>query len=145
MARFTSNKAGNDKPAVSSCQHGEVRSIRAEYDLAAALALNDDIAMVKLPPGHHVVDCMIDTDDLDSNGTPLIVLDAGILDGDTNAFIDGSTVGQAGGLARMDQVAGKRLAVNHTAEQLVGITVATGPATGATTGKVGMDVQYAAD
>lgn len=145
MADYDSDKYGGNQPSINSCQAGEVRSVRAEIDLAdtGALALNDVLRMVKLPPGHRVVDLQVDCDDLDTNGTPAIVLDVGIEGGDVDAFIDGSTVGQAGGFARMAAIAGKRLAVNKNAEQVVAILVQVAPATGATTGKIGLDVQYA--
>lgn len=54
----------------------------AFIDLTAAqLALNNIFDVAILPAGHKVVDMVLIPDDLDTNGTPTIALDVGILTG----------------------------------------------------------------
>lgn len=143
MPTYNSNRAGDDTPAVEGNSSDALVAIRGEVDFAdlPALVANDILAMVKIPPRHVVVDADVDCDDLDSGGAPALVFDAGIIGGDTNAFLAASTLGQAGGFARMDQVAGKRVAASN-AETVAGITVTTIPATQPATGKIGMTVYY---
>jgi hypothetical protein len=126
--------------AISVAQAGQVVAVRGEYAVAAALVVSDTIALVKLPANHVLVDCIVDCDDLDDSTG--LVLDAGFIGGDVDCLIDGSTVGQAGGLARMDAVAGVRAAAT-SADRNVGLTVATAPTTGST-GTVGLTLFYKA-
>ncbi|MGE4072719.1 MAG: hypothetical protein AB7E72_16240 [Lysobacterales bacterium] len=137
---YQSTKIARNQPAKTSSGYGPVAD-RVEFDLTAALALNDTIDMVKLPAGHVPVDLILDTDDLDS-GVAAIVLHAGLrkADGtndDPDAFIASSTVAQAGGVARLSAVAGLRIAAADV-DRNVYITVATAPGTGATSGKIGV-------
>jgi len=147
MATYKSKAVQSYRPAINSCQAGEVRTVRGEIDLAAdvggALALNDILEMVKLPAEHVPVDCVIDSDDLDSNGTPLISLTGGLTAGTVAELVAANTVARAGGVARMDAVAGVRLAAT-AADRVVGLKVTAAPATGAVTGKVGFTLSYRA-
>lgn len=140
MATYQSEAAKAHQPAVDSASAGEIKAVRGTFALTAALALNDIVELVKLPAGHVPVDCILDTDELDT-GADAIVLDVGVIGGDVDALIDGSTVGQAGGLARMDQKTGPRVA-SSTSETVYGVTVATGPGTGATSGTIGLTLFY---
>ena len=117
---------------------GKVNELVVEhkiYSLSAALVVNDTIAMCTLPANHKIVDCILASDDLDTDGSPAIVLDVGVVGGDTDAIIDGSTIGQAGGLDRMNSSAGIRLAT-ATTDTTIGVLVQVAPATGATTGQI---------
>jgi len=145
---FTTQQAGNSQPAISTSESGETVAVRGVFDLAVdgigALVINDVINMVKLPAGHVIVDCIVDTDDLDTNGTPTIVFSAGLTSGGTNAeLISLSSQMKTGGVARMDQTAGVRLAATD-ADRNIGIKVTTAPATGTATGKVGLTLVYRA-
>ena len=107
---------------------------------AAGYALNDIIEMGVVPAGCRVVDMTLDSDDLDSNGTPLITLDVGIMSGtwqDNDAartcgdeFFDGSTAGQTGVVARMSEATGFQLAKSNT-ERSIGLKIAAAAATDA--------------
>jgi hypothetical protein len=110
------------------------------------LALNETMQMVPLPAGCVPVDVILDTDDLDSSTG--IVLAVGIL---TSAlsdlesgqnFITGSTIAQTGGIARMDQKAGGRLAVNNTTTRYVGVKVTTAATGTKAAGTVGVTLIY---
>ena len=89
----------------------------AKFEASTALALNDVIQIVDVFSGETVHDVIIKTDDLDT-GTAL-VLDVG--DGsDADYYIDGSTVGQAGGTDEKDaNVAPKEYSADDTIDILV--------------------------
>jgi hypothetical protein len=124
---------------VQARAHLHEHTIVAKYTVAAALVLNDVIQMVKIPAGAKIVDLTLSCTDLDTNGTPAIVLDVG--DGsDTDRFIDGSTIGQAGGIARLDQHGGHGYA--YSAEDTIDVLVQVAPATGATSGTITLTVKY---
>ena len=139
---FEAEAAKAHRPA-NSCNYGALVSQNSgKYEIAAALVINDTIALCKLPAQEVPVDLVLNCDDLDSDGTPAIVLDVGIYDPETgnptsdpDCFIDASDVAQAGGIARMNVVAGRELApVNY--DRSVRATVVTAPATGATSGGI---------
>jgi len=142
MATLTANAATAQQPSISPDAAGEVYAVRGEIALAAALALNDVIEMVKLPADCVPVDFIIDTDDLDSGATPALAMAVGFTAG-TNAEFRAAAVGQAAGLVRMDSVLAPRIAPT-TADRVVGLKVTTAPATGATTGTIGFTLQYRA-
>lgn len=141
MASLTGNAASSRRPANTVTGIGQVTLNQGDYALAAALAVNDTVELCKLPAQHIPVDFVLDTDDLDTGGSPAIVVEVGLYDldqttvVDRDAFILSSTVGQAGGMARMDNRAGFRIAPADV-DRLVVLTVTTGPATGATTGTI---------
>lgn len=119
---------------------GIVRS--ATFALSAALVLNDVIQMFKVPSGATIHEVILGTDDLDTNGTPTVKLDVG----DTttaNRFISASTVGQTGGVARMDQQGG--VGFKYAADTMLQVKVNTAPATGASSGNVTLTVTYSMD
>lgn len=147
-------KHANGVYPMPTASDSDVLAIRMEYSLAAALALNDVIYMGDLPANHLPVDFMLDTDDLDTNATPLITLGVGIINATDNglsaAAADGgagwllaSTVAQAGGMARPTTNIMSRVTNAETARRL-GVHVSAAPATGAATGKVGLLLQYRA-
>lgn len=143
--------AANQPPVVGYSAGGDI-TVRFEYSLAAALVVDDILYMGDLPAGHLPVDFMVDSDDLDTGGSPAIVLQAGILnagktDIDTTAsggaeWLGSSTVAQAGGMARMAGKAMSRVVVNDLVDRPIGIKISTAPATGATSGKVGLTLTY---
>lgn len=129
----------------------DVIAVRAEYSLSAALVVNDQIEMVCLPAQHVPVDVILDTDDLDSGGSPAITLSVGLFAGtvgDTTlgnrtpdeTIIAAATTGQAGGVVRPTLASAFRIAPDKVNDRAIGILVKAGPATGATTGKIGLTV-----
>ena len=116
MATYTSDVvSGNQslKPFPS-----RIMGVRySKFEASTALALNDVIQMVDVFAGETVHKIVIKTDDLDT-GTAL-VLDVG--DGsDTDYYIDGSTVGQAGGTDEQDaNVSPKEYSSDDTIDILV--------------------------
>jgi len=140
MATLTTSKVAAGVQA-RSIENGVV-SVTATYTLTAALAAADVIQMVKVPSGATVLNVILSCTDLDTNGSPAIVLDVGDGD-DTDRFIDGATVGQAGGVATLNAHVGHGYA--YTADDTIDVTVATGPGTGATSGTVRLTVLYTMD
>ena len=99
-----------------------------EVDASAELTLaNDKIQMGVLPAGHRLVDAILAADDLDSHGTPAVVLHLGTAD-DPDAIIASSNVARAGGIARMDAIAGAEIAATDS-DLAIWVTCATPPAT----------------
>lgn len=137
-----SENVKGSRPAVIAAG-AETVTVRGEYDLSAALVINDLIELVKLPADHVIVDCVLDTDDLDSNGTPLISLGVGKTAGTCVELIASNTIGRTGGMARLDVSTGLRIAPVQT-ETKLGVKVIAAPATGATSGKIGLSVSYRA-
>lgn len=145
MAKYlTSNRVKNSQPAIEVCDNGAFACVPFEFTVEAALEVNDVIGLVKLPAENVGVDVLLDCPDLDTGGSPAIVLNVGLFENDgvdggalptavdADAYIDASNVGQAGGLSRMDAVAGLSIAPHDTNERVVGLQVETAPQTGAT-------------
>lgn len=112
-------------------------TVIGKYELGAALAANDVIEMVKIPAGATIDEIILEATDLDTGGTPAIILDVGDGD-DADRFIDGSVVGKTGGVDRL----GANLGYKYTETDTIDVKVATGPATGAATGTITLCVQY---
>lgn len=142
MTDYVAETASNSRPPIDSAQAGEVKCLVGELDLArdigAALAAGDTVELKALPAGHVPIDAQIDTDALDDDGTPTIELDVGRLDADGNGneLMATVTEAQTGGYHEMDQAGAMRQPVMEWDDTPYGITVTTGPATGATTGKL---------
>lgn len=106
-----------------------------QYTLTAALAVDDYIEMVKVGRGFVVTGFELLVPDLDSNGSPAITLSLGFGQGASkNIFLDGSTIGQAGG--RTDAILIGGILYEFTADDTIDIHVKAGPATGATSGTI---------
>lgn len=133
---------------------GDVVVNRYEIDLGGAvltgktLAQDDVIDVGIIPALSTVVDVIIDSDDLDTGGSPAITFDVGVLTGTPgttgtrtcgNQFFAASNVAQAGGVARMAKAAGFRVAPAST-DTSVGVKITAAAATQTATGKIGISV-----
>jgi len=134
MATYNAALATDQFPAVSATAAGQCTASRGELTVSTALADTDVINLCKLPAGHVVVDFILDSDELDT-GADAITMKVGIT-GDDDCLIASTTVGQAGGIARMSSVAGLRLAPSDS-DRTVLVTVTANPGTGATGVKLG--------
>lgn len=128
-------KANSVLTAPISCsQAGQVVAATGEYAVPVTLAAADIVALCILPADHVPVDFMLQSTDLDTNGTPTIAMTVAVLNADmtdvvaTTDFITTSTVGQAGGVARADKVVGLQLAASN-ADRVIGVKVTTVAAT----------------
>jgi len=119
-----------------------VNTVTGEYNLSAALALNDVIQMVKIPAGATVLDVIVVSDDVDTNGVPAVTYDVG--DGVAPAYyMSGSAIGQVGGIGRMDAVGAHPK--TYAAEDTIDITVSAAPATAAVVGNISLTAFYTMD
>lgn len=136
---LVATKAGATVPA-KRVETGDF-TVTSTYTLTAALVVDDVIQMVKVPAGATVLDVTLTADDIDTGGSPAIVLDVG--DGaDVDRFIDGSTSGQAGGITRANT---KNLPYTYTADDTIDVLVQVAPATGATSGTIKLIVAMTMD
>lgn len=80
MARVFSVMGSNAGPSIASAQAGQVTVQRGNYELAAADSEDNtlEIALVKLPAQHRLVELIVENDDLDSGATGTV--DIGLLD-----------------------------------------------------------------
>lgn len=144
MATHQSDKVDAGIQAKETNQH--VIAVHAEFELTAALADNDVIEMVKVPKGAQILEIILGANDLDSATT--VVIDVGDGD-DPDRFIDGATIGQAGGSARLGS--GVAAATNdeafgyvYTADDTIDVTIEAGPTT-ASSGFITLTVLYHCD
>ena len=152
MALLWSAQAVSQNPTPGIHSAGEVHVVEGKYDLAAALALDDIVVLTRIPPGCIPIDCRLELDELDT-GADAIVVDLALMELGAVAvlanseLIKASTLGQAGGVARMDQLDAARRAILEVSvekERYVAMKVATGPGTGATSGRVKASVLFRA-
>lgn len=133
---------------------GDVVCNRYEIDLASSplkgvtLAVGDILDIGIIPATSQVVDVIIDSDDLDTGGSPAMAFDVGVLTGSPgttgsrtcgNEFFAASTVAQAGGVVRTTKAAAFRVSPAAT-DTSVGVKITTAAATQATSGKIGVSV-----
>lgn len=149
-----SDQSGTGGVAYPDCA-GDVVENRYELDLSQAplkgvtLAVNDIIDMGLIPALSKVVDIIIDSDDLDSNGTPTLAFDVGVITGTPgdrtgsrtcgSEFFAASTIARTGGVSRMSQSTGFRVD-RANADRSIGLKITTAAATLPTTGKLGLTV-----
>jgi hypothetical protein len=132
---------------------GDVVAYRSTIALGTAdLTLNNIIEMGPIPAGCLLVDVILDSDDLDSGGSPAITLDVGIMSGTYGNLLDdagnartcdatiiaASTVAQAGGVARPTLASAFRTARVAT-DTSIGVKIHAAPGT-AVAGTIGLTV-----
>lgn len=129
-------------PVPSAAGATDCVPIVGDFTVPAGLVLNDVVEMCPLPAGYVPVDAVLATEDSDSNGTPLITLDLGVISGAygdasaatgqartcANEAFAASTVAQAGGIARPTKKDFSLIAPT-TADRGFGIKVAAAAAT----------------
>jgi len=127
-------------PPISSCGAGEIRAVQGEITLDQALASGDTVTLGLVPQDHVPVDVVVDTDSLDSGSS--LTFDVGDIDASGDELIGGSAIGQGGGMARMDQPGGTRMAPVADSPMRVGLTVTTAPGTAVTPATVTATVYF---
>lgn len=139
MATYTADAAAATVSPKHSVNAGQPVVVYSSYAMTATPATNDVFQMVRVPKGAVVIDVKLTSTDIDSSGSPTAVLDVGD-GGDTDRFIDGSTIGQAGGItAAMNVNTG--FGYTYTEEDTIDVLIQAGPATGAT-GTLKLAVTY---
>lgn len=125
---------------------------RFSFVTTAPLAAGDIIEIGQLGPYCHVGDAILMTDDLDTNGTPLVTLDVGIMSGLPGVIDAGRTcgnelfaadvVGRAGGISRMTKIEGFRIATTEEYRS-IGVKVVAAPATPVASGsRITLQLSY---
>jgi hypothetical protein len=131
MATFTSPQVDGNQ-VFKPFPDGNLGVRYAKLTVTAALNAADVFQMVDVFAGETVHNVKIKVSDLDA-GTAL-VLDVGD-DGDVDRFIDGSTVGQAGGTDHEDANGAPQV---YTADNTVDILCTVAPGTDVATGTLEM-------
>lgn len=118
-------------PSISADGYASI-VIVGDFTTVAGVVATDIIEMGVLPAGYVPVDVALAVEDMDSNATPTITLDVGLVSGvagaadnartSSNEAIAASTIGQTGGLARMAKQDFAFLAPS-TADRGVGVKV----------------------
>ena len=132
MATFTSDSVSGNS-AFQNFPQGNLGVRVASYSITAALSASDIIQMVDVFKGETVYGVILTTTDLDTGGSPSIVLDVGY-GGAAASLIDGSTIGQAGGTASSFAIGNAThgstatAPVAFSADDTIDVTVQTGPA-----------------
>ena len=144
----TLNPTDGTYPSLQPFTHGTTITVRSKIFVAqlTQLALNDVFVVGAIPANCELVDAMIMTDALDSGASLTLTLAQLLQDftgivANTN-IITGSSVGQAGGIARASIAAGLRNAVSSTQLTWLGLSVAAAAAGLNATGTNELDVEY---
>lgn len=134
-----------------SCTSGSGRTARAglglctisdTYTVAATLLTADVFHMVKIPAGATLLDVILDVSDLDGESGDELTLSVGYT-GALEAFISQSTIGQAGGIARLSVPGGSQTL--FAAEDTIQVSATAGAETAAATGTIKLTVIYTLD
>lgn len=148
-ALYHSLQATNKDTVMTPSGANDASVTFADFTIAVANVINDIIEMVPLPANCVVVDTILDCPDMDSSSG--IVLAVGLMSGTwgaggvrtmTSDYIAGSTVGQAGGIQRLNVTGGMQVAA-AAVDRSIGIKVTTAASgTAATTGTIRLTVLF---
>lgn len=150
MALHQSDTAKGRIPIAYPSLAGQAVTQRFSFAVTTAIAgaAGDIIEIGAIPAGCRVTEIVLDADDLDTNGTPTITLDVGIMSGEFGQndddrtcgaeFFSGSTVAQAGGVARPTLKTAYRDTAS-TSVRSIGVKIAAAAATAAA-GTIGVTV-----
>ncbi len=140
MATQTSTRAGSRQPVKDDMAAGLVTVISV-HSLTATPG-TDTIQMVPVPAGARIVDVTVACTDIDT-GTA-VLLTVGDTDGtdDPDRYVTSSTIGQAGGMARLNNFAG--VGYEFAADGTVDVVFTVAPTTFAA-GTLTLTVSYTTD
>lgn len=149
QSKFAKGNVGFPFPAFA----GHVVAKRFDHAFSSAPAVNDILELAALPAGARVVDMVLESDDLDSNGTPLVSFDVGIMSGNWGdesqsrtvgaEFFSADTVARAGGVSRPTLRTAFRTAPASN-DRSIGLKIAAAAAT-FQAGTVALTVSYTTD
>ncbi|MRX32812.1 hypothetical protein [Aminobacter sp. MDW-2] len=132
---------------------GHLTGQRFSFTVPVDVENGDIIELACIPATCRPIDIILDSDDLDSNGAPAIVVDVGLMSGDWGdndntrtcgqEFFVGATTAQAGGVARPTAKTAVRVPSAPYARS-IGVKIVTKAAT-AQLGDIGLTVICAAD
>jgi hypothetical protein len=135
---YTAPMAEGVNPVPSIHSAGEVHVAEGKYD-APVMVVDDIIKLHKVPAGSIPIDCRLELDELDTGVDAIVVslalMELGATDILANSeLIKDSTLGQAGGVARMDKLDTARRAVLEVSvdrDRFVALKVTTAAGTSA--------------
>jgi hypothetical protein len=152
-APIQTNWAKGILQAPNPCGADDVCAVRYSVDLTTAqLVLNRIIELGPLPAGCVPVHMILDSDDLDTDGSPAVTLDVGLMSGDAGdpdsggsrtcgaEFFSASTLGQAGGVAEPSLKGAYRITKSEV-DRGIGLKISAAP-DAAQAGTVGLTVLY---
>jgi hypothetical protein len=113
--------------------------VYAELALTVAPVINDVYQMIKVPLGARIIGWTLGSDDIDSNGTPLITLSLGD-GGSTARYVSASTLAQTGA-APVNALLKTGYGFVYTVDDTIDILCAAAPATFAA-GTIRCSVKY---
>ena len=133
------------KPMVS-CDGYATAATRFNLDLVAAdLDANDVGPIGILPAGCVPVELLLDSDDLDTNAAPTILVSVGLLNAAgtdlETVWASGVTICQAGGQIQLTSKELARVTADSTKSRTIGLKFTAGAATKAA-GSVGLTMLY---
>jgi hypothetical protein len=148
-ALFQSKQLAAFQPGLVPDGANDLVAVRNEVAISKVAEVGDLYEMVILPAQCSVVDVIIDSDDISTAAD--VTMDVGIMAGEVydttlanrttgTEFFAASTIGQAGGVARMTAKGGLRVAPTK-ADRSIGIKMAAA-ATATNTGTIGLTVIY---
>jgi len=107
MATTATTRAGAAKPVKDSMNDGLV-SVMCSQAITVNPTAADILQLVPIPRNARIVDVTVTFTDMDSNGTPTITFTVGDTQttSTANRYITTSTVGQTGGVARLNNQVG---------------------------------------
>ena len=148
MAFVNTNDFITGRKPVTTCDGYATAGIRFELNLVAADLDANDIGQIGvLPAGCVPVALLLDSDDLDTGGTPTIVASVGLLnDAGTDlssVWVAGSTICQTGGQVQLLSKELARVAPDSNKSRAIGLKFTAGAATKAA-GTVGLTLLYRA-
>lgn len=141
MATVTATRAASTKPLKDG---RGTHVVTSSYSITANPTAADILQMVPIPKGAKIVDVLLTSTDLDTNGTPTITMTVGDTQttSTANRYITTSTIGQAGGVARLNNQVGSLFV--FTTDGTIDITFGVASATFAS-GTITLTVTYVTD
>jgi hypothetical protein len=155
MALLFSTVARGSSREAAPLNGASLVAVRLQMTLSTANNVTGNIIdYLILPADCHLVDAILDTDDLDSNGSPAILLDVGVMTGSPGEDLDAagaartigaeifsaSTVAQAGGVVRPTLKTAFRIAP-VAYDRSIGVKINTQSATAAS-GDIGLTLVF---
>jgi hypothetical protein len=128
MATYSSSQVTNSIPLSHHGPGGNVKVAFADINCTAAPSTSDTINFFDLPAGARVLFAILESDDMDTNGTPTLTINVGDA-GSATRYFSASTVGQAGTLSTAIATAGA--GYSNTAKTRVVGVAGNNAATGA--------------
>ena len=152
MAIIASSHARSATDTPYPATAGAATVYRASMTVPTTVQVGDILDLAVIPAGTRPVDLVIDCDDLDSGGSPLITFDVGIMSGtpgDTVTartcgaeFISASQIARTGGTARPTLATAFRVG-QSSVERSIGVKITAVAAT-AVEGTIGCTLTIAA-